>query len=156
VLSYQTPAQRERLRARVDAWQGSPVRRFLYDHLLLARLVAAPFLPPLNPWRIQFLEPQRAEPNEANGGRGEGAPAAGRQRLAEALAELEEIARTCDCRVVVAPVPGRSEVEGSRQLWLSIVGDTSIPWIDVLPSFEASSRRRASRTPTCTSSTTPC
>jgi lysophospholipase L1-like esterase len=136
VLAYQTPAQRQALRARVDAWAESGWRRALYRRSHLVRLLAAPFLPRLHPARIQFLQPSRAEL-----GLDAATRRARRPRWQAALAELEAIAAACDCRLLVAPVPPRSRAAGSLEVWRRRAGGSALEVIDPLPAIER--RRRA-------------
>lgn len=132
VLSYQTPAQREVLADRVDSHLARRLPRALYRHSFLVRLIAAPFLEPNDPHRIQFLQPRRAElgitaaQREARGG-----------DFRRALRELEEIAATCDCRLLVVPVPPRSQADGSLEMWRRHAEGLALVTLDVLPGIDA-------------------
>jgi lysophospholipase L1-like esterase len=137
VLSYPDELHRDRLRARVDAHESRPLRRWLYRNSYLARLVAGFFLPPLNPYRAEFLQPRRAELPS-----GPQVEAAGRLRWNAALAGLRELAQTCDCGLRVVPVPPRSEARGSLETWQRYAGPSGLDVLDLLPALEA--RRRAS------------
>jgi lysophospholipase L1-like esterase len=137
VLSYPDELHRDRLRARVDAHESRPLRRWLYRNSYLARLVAGFFLPPLNPYRAEFLQPRRAELPS-----GPQVEAAGRLRWNAALAGLRELAQTCDCGLRVVPVPPRSEARGSLETWQRAAGPSGLDVLDLLPALEA--RRRAS------------
>ena len=131
MLSYQSEVQRDRLRARVDAHLERPVRRWLYQRFYLARLLAAPFLPPLNPYRIDFLQPRRSEL-----GIDEATRRARREDWSRALAELEAIAAACQCRLLVAPVPPRSQPDGSLEVWRRQAGGHALELVDLLPAME--------------------
>lgn len=137
VLSYQSEAQRDRLRARVDDHLAHGRLRALYHRSYLVRLLALPFLPLRSPWRMDFQQPTRAELGIDE--------AARRARLADwqrALAELEAIAAGCDCRLLVAPVPPRSQPEGSLEVWRRRAGARSLEVVDLVPAIE---RLRGSR-----------
>jgi len=128
VLSYQSELQRDRLRARVDTHLTHRLRRALHRHSYLARLVSLPFLPVLSPYRIEFLQPRRAELGIGEARR--------RAHLADwnrALAQLEAIAAGCDCRLLVAPVPPRTRAEGSLEIWRRRAGERGLELADLLP-----------------------
>jgi len=137
VLSYQTQTQREALRARVDAHLARRLPRALYRHSYLVRLAAAPFLAPLDPYRIRFLQPRRAEL---------GIDAALRDARRAAwrglVRQLEDIAATCDCRLLVVPVPPRSQARGSLETWRRHAGDAALEVVDVLPGMETRLREQ--------------
>ena len=111
VLAYPSDSYRDALRAVVDAHLDAGVRRVLHRHSYLVRLVIAAVLPPMNPYRIEFLQPRLAaiEPRED--------PSVGQRRWTEAIARLEAVAETCDCRFVVVPVPPRFDARGSADVW---------------------------------------
>jgi lysophospholipase L1-like esterase len=129
VLSWQTGAQRDALRARVDAHREQRLRIALFESSYLARLAAAAWLPRNSPFRIEFQQPGRAEL---------GMPdlVAGQQRLRDALDELGGLPARCGCRVLVAPVPPRSEPRGSLDMWRRHAGSVPVEVIDVLPALE--------------------
>jgi hypothetical protein len=135
VLSYQTPAQRDALRARVDAHRQKRARILLFDTSYLARLAGAALLPRGSPFRMEFQQIARAELGEPD-------RAAGRQRLRAALADLEALAATCGCRVIVAPVPTLRHPRGSLDMWQRYAADVAVEVVDVLPAIE---RERAAR-----------
>jgi lysophospholipase L1-like esterase len=120
---------RDALRARVDDHQRRWVRRLLHNHSYLARLLAAVWLPRMNPYRIEFLQPRLAaiEPREP--------PRLGLQRWRDAIALLETSAAACDCRFLVVPVPPRSDARGSADIW-SRRGSPALETFDVLPRIE--------------------
>ena len=66
VLAYPSDPYRDALRARVDGHLEGSVGRFLHRHAYLARLFVALTQPPMNPYRIGFLQPRLAaiEPKE--------------------------------------------------------------------------------------------
>jgi lysophospholipase L1-like esterase len=137
VLSYQSELQRERLRARVDDHLERRLRRALHRHVYLVRLASLPFLSLRSPYRIEFLQPRRAELGIGEASR--------RRRLAdwrEALAELEAIAAGCRCRLLVAPVPPRSRAEGSLATWRRRAGERALELADPLPAIERMRREQ--------------
>jgi lysophospholipase L1-like esterase len=135
VLSYQSAAQRAGLRARVDAHLEGRLRRWLHDHVYLARLLAAPFLPPLNPYRIQFLQPRRSELAIDDALR-----AQRRTEWDRTLTDLEALAAACACRLLVAPVPPRSQADGSLAMWHRQAGARALEVVDLLPAMQALAR----------------
>ena len=90
VLSYQTPAQRDSLRERVDAHQAKRLQRFAVSHSYLARLVQLAAADPLDPHHIEFLQPRASEL-----GITEALRKSRRPQLARALGDLEQLARSC-------------------------------------------------------------
>jgi lysophospholipase L1-like esterase len=138
VLSYQTPAQRDALRARIDAHRDRRIPILLYQSSYLVRLASAPFLPRSSPFRMEFQQPARAELGEPD-------RAAGRERLRAALADFEALAAACGCRVLVAPVPPRSDPRGSLAMWGRIAGGLSLEVVDVLPALERALAARGLR-----------
>jgi hypothetical protein len=117
------------LRARVDSHRERRVRIRLFESSYLARLLGAALLPRGSPFRMEFQQPARAEL---------GAPDrdAGRRRLREALDALAGLPAACGCRVVVAPVPPRSDPRGSLDRWRRIDGGVAVEVVDVLPAIE--------------------
>jgi lysophospholipase L1-like esterase len=132
VLSYPDEAHRDRLRARVVAHESRTWRRGLYRNSYLVRLVAGLFLPHLNPYRAEFLQPRRAELPS-----GPQVNAAGQRRWETALADLRELAQTCDCGLRVVPVPPRSDARGSLEIWQRAAGPSGLAVLDLLPALEA-------------------
>ncbi len=134
VLAYPSDPHRDALRAVVDAHRDAGVRRFLHDRSYLVRLVVAAALPPMNPYRIEFLQPRLAaiEPKEN--------PSVGRRRWAEAVARLEAVAGSCDCRFVVVPVPPRSDARGSADVWARR-GSERLAVYDAAPAIAAERER---------------
>ncbi|MGH0031668.1 MAG: SGNH/GDSL hydrolase family protein [Myxococcota bacterium] len=137
VVSYQTREQRDALRARVDAHLEKRLRIGLYDHLYWARLLAAAWLPRLNPYHAEFVQPRLAElgPQARDG-------EAGARRFREAVDGLNALAERCDCRLVVAPVPPRKDARGSLALWQRYAPNSRLPLLDVLPILERERRVR--------------
>jgi len=134
VLSYPDPERREALRARVDAHLEGRLRRGLYAHSFLARLVANALLPAAHPYRMQFLQPRRSEIPERP-------PEAGRARWRAALSALAELRGRCACRLLVVPVPPRSDPGGSLRAWRRH-GDRDFEVLDVAPALERLRRER--------------
>ena len=54
VLSYQTPSQRDMLRARIDAHRAKRLRIWLFEHSFLVRLAGAALLSPWSPYRLEL------------------------------------------------------------------------------------------------------
>jgi hypothetical protein len=137
VLSYQTPAQREMLRARVDTHRRKTLRIWLFQHSFLVRLVGAALLSPWSPYRLELQQPRLAELGpQATDER------AARLRLNAALREIEAIAADCDCRLAVVPVPPRKDARGSLELWRRIAAGSRLELIDVLPDLERAREAR--------------
>ena len=59
-----------------------------------------------------------------------------RPRLRAVFADLESIARNCDCRFVVAPVPPRRSLDGSIDTLRKAVGKIDLEVVDVVPAIE--------------------
>jgi lysophospholipase L1-like esterase len=133
VLSYQTPAQRDALRARVDAHAQRRVLRALADHSLLARLGLAAWEGPRTLFRLNFLQPSRAELGLTPERLRERAP-----RARESFEALARFAERCDCGLVIAPVPARRELGASLQLAREVSAGLPLPIVDVLPGMRAS------------------
>jgi lysophospholipase L1-like esterase len=131
VLAYQDELQRMVLRRRVDAHRRRRVARWLFDHSYLVRL--AVYLPTQGRsiFRLHYQQLSAAEL---------GIDAAllreRRPRLRVALADLETLADSCDCRLVLVPVPPRRELGGSARVLRSSLGDSSLEIIDVVPAIE--------------------
>jgi hypothetical protein len=137
VLSYQSEAQREALRARVEAWRAHPWRRWIHENLYWARLMGALWLSPHDPYRLRFLQPRLAELAPPSRDARDGA-----RRFRAAVRGFEAFAAACDCRVWVAPVPPRADPAGSRRTWLRAAPQSTLPLLDVVPAF---ARARAIR-----------
>jgi hypothetical protein len=135
VLSYQTLAQRDRLRARVDAHRAKTLRVWLFEHSYQARLLGALLLPRGSPYRLHFQQARLAELGPAALD-----PAAGVRRHRLALQGLEQLASSCDCRLLVAPVPPRRDPEASREIWSRRAAGTSLELLDVLPALARARR----------------
>ncbi len=137
VLSYQTPSQRDMLRARIDAHRAKRLRIWLFEHSFLVRLASAALLSPWSPYRLELQQPRLAELGPAaNDER------AARSRLNAALQEMERIAAGCDCRLAVVPVPPRADARGSLELWRRIAAGFRLELIDVLPDLERAREAR--------------
>ncbi len=131
VLSYQSPGQRRALRARVDAHYEKGVRRWLFEHSYLARLLNAAVNEPLNPYRIQFLQPRKVElAIDARTRK------ARQQIFRTSLQQLEEISRSCDCRLLVVPVPAATKAEASLRIWRRNAGEAALEVLDLVPRME--------------------
>ena len=114
VLSYQSERQRDELRARVDAHLTHGVHRFWFDQLYLVRLLTLAVEGPRSLYHIQFVQPSAAELGVDDAVRRGREPA-----IERALDALERIARSCDCRFVVAPVPAKAGLAGSLEVFRS-------------------------------------
>ncbi|TDJ12424.1 MAG: hypothetical protein E2O66_07425 [Deltaproteobacteria bacterium] len=135
VLSYQTDDQRGDLRDRVDAHHERRLRRWFFDHSYIARLLQLA-LDPLDPLLIEFLQPSAKEMGLNDAVRNSRS-----SRVIAAFDGLEEIARSCNCRLVIAPVPPRSNAEGSARLARKIIGKRSLEILDLLPDMELERKR---------------
>jgi lysophospholipase L1-like esterase len=128
VLSYQTPAQRDALRAQVDAWASHAALRWLSQRSWLARLALVAAEGPANAYRLSFRQPSRAELGLT--------PELLQAREALPRRSFEELARfaaECDCRVIVVPVPARRELAASRDRVRELVrGLPALEVVDVL------------------------
>jgi len=136
VLSYQTTAQRDALRERADALAEARVRRFLFDHFFVARLVAYLSGGVLNPYRLNFLQPRLAEL-----GLDAAVIASRLPWVTEVLDRLERVGAECDCRLLIAPVPARIDLEGSLAVFRSQVGLRRFDVVDVAPVLRAALAR---------------
>ena len=136
VLSYQSGAQREALRAEVDRHLERRALRWLFEHSYLARLALVAAEGPATPFRLNFRQPRRAElgvgPDEAL------RRAAWPRESFEALARF---AQSCGCGLVVAPVPARRELDASLELARGLAAGLPLPIVDVLPGLRASLAR---------------
>jgi len=132
VLSYQTTAQREALRARADALAHAHVRRFLFDHFFVARLVAYLTGGVLNPYRLNFLQPGYAEL-----GLNATVIASRLPWVTEVLDRLERMGVECGCRLLIVPVPARIDLQGSLAIFRSQVGQRRFDVVDVAPALRA-------------------
>lgn len=131
VLAYPDDESRDLLRRRVDALESQWFRRFLFEHLYLARLYEYLRGGVLNPWRMNYLQRSRAEL-----GLDDAALARRRPAVAEALDRLEAFASRCDCQVLVVPVPPRSDPDGSLRLFQAETRGRSFDVVDVLPAMQ--------------------
>ena len=130
VLSYQTPDQRDALRARVDALHERWLLRFAEAHSYLVRLLVHATGGPLHPLRIEFLQTRKSEL-----GLTKEVVAERSQRLAGVLRELERLGRECDCRLIVAPAPPRREAKGSLRIFRREARGLDLEIVDVLPAM---------------------
>jgi lysophospholipase L1-like esterase len=127
VLSYQTPAQRDALRAEADAVASRRALRWLAQHSWLARLALVRLEGPANPFRLSFRQPSRAALGLT--------PNVLRAREAWPRRSFEELARfaaACDCRLIVVPVPARRELAASRDLVRELVKGLPLEVVDPL------------------------
>ncbi len=128
VLSYQSERQRDELRARVDVHLTHRLHRFLFDHVFLVRLLTLAVEGPRSLYHIQFVQPSAAELGVDDAVRRAREPA-----IERALDALERIARSCDCRFVVAPVPAKAGLAGSLEVFRSRTGGRSFEILDAAP-----------------------
>jgi lysophospholipase L1-like esterase len=136
VLSYQTLAQRDAMRVRIDSHHEKKLRRWLFDHFYLIRLLNVAIDEPLNPYRIQFLQPRLAELGiDARVRQARGA------RLGAVFRELVRFSESCNCRLLVVPVPPAADAKGSLDLWRRNARTTALEVLDVVPALEQIRRR---------------
>lgn len=128
VLSYQTPAQRDGLRARVDQHLERSAWRFAFERSYLVRLGTALALGPHNLFRLEFVAPRRAELE-----RGPDTLARRRVALRGSFEGLEALGRDCACRLLMVPVPARRELSASVRILRSWTGGLDLEVVDVLP-----------------------
>jgi lysophospholipase L1-like esterase len=128
VLSYQTRAQRDGLRARVDAHLERRALRWAFERSYLVRLGAGLALGPRNLFRLEFVTPRRAELE-----RGPEALARRRVALRQAFEGLEALGRDCTCRLLIVPVPARRELTGSLRILRRQIADLDLEVVDVAP-----------------------
>ena len=136
VLSYQDAAQRERLRAEVDAHLERRALRWLFDRSYLVRLALVAAEGPATPFRLNFRQPTRAELGLT--------PAEERRRERwprESFEALARFAASCECGLVVVPVPARRELEASLGLARGLAEGLPLPIVDVLPRMRAALAR---------------
>jgi len=125
VLSYPTEAQGAELRARVDAHLARPLRRWIHDASYLVRLLVGSFAGRASPYRMEFLQaPSGPEPERRE-------LRAGLARYRAAVEELGDLGERCACRVVVAPVPPRSDAFGSERIWRRRAPSAPLELLDV-------------------------
>jgi lysophospholipase L1-like esterase len=132
VLSYQSEAQRSDLRARVDAHLTRTTHRFLYEHLQLVGLLTLALEGPRSLHHIRYVQPSAAELGIDDAARSRREPA-----LTRALDALESIARSCNCRFVVTPVPAKAGLAGSLEVFRARTGERSFEIFDVAPLIES-------------------
>jgi len=130
VLSWQGEAQRAALRARVDAHRERRVLRWLFERSHLVRLVVRALEGPRSPFFMPFQQPSPAELGIDDAVRRERWP-----RVRAAWRDVEALARACDCRFVVVPVPPRGEPGGSLHALRRALGPTDLEVIDVVPAL---------------------
>jgi len=131
VLSYQNELQRAVLEKRVDDHLDRRLAVWAFDHSYAVRLVVHALEGPLNLFRLRFVQTRRAELGIDEARRRERAA-----HVRAAFAGLEAFARECDCRVVVAPVPPRRSLDGSRRVLGRWLGGAALPVVDVVPAME--------------------
>jgi lysophospholipase L1-like esterase len=141
VLSYQTRAQRDGLRARVDDHLERSALRWAFERSYLVRLGTTLALGPHNLFRLEFVAPRRAELE-----RGPEVLARRRRALRQAFEGLEALGRDCTCRLLIVPVPARRELAASRRILQDQVGDLDLEVVDVLPDM-VRALERDGRTP---------
>ncbi len=131
VLSYQSELQRAVLEQRVDDHLERRLAGWAFDHSYGVRLVVHALQGPLNLFRLRFVQTRRADL-----GIDEARVREQAAQLRAAFAGLEAFARECDCRVVIAPVPPRRSLDGSRRVLGRWLGDAALPVVDVVPAME--------------------
>lgn len=136
VLSYQNAAQREVLRAQVDAHLERSALRWLFERSFLVRLALVAAEGPATPFRLNYRQPSRAQlgltPDER------------RRRAAWPRQSFEALARfaaSCECGLVLAPVPARRELDASLGLARRLADGLPLAIVDVLPRLRAALAR---------------
>jgi lysophospholipase L1-like esterase len=136
VLSYQSEAQRDALRAQVDAVYQHRVLRWLFQRSYLVRLALVALEGPATPFRLNFRQPSRAAlglgPDEL------------RRRESWPRASFESLARfaaSCDCGLVLVPVPARRDLSASLELARGLAAGLPLEIVDVLPRMRAALAR---------------
>lgn len=130
ILSWQTEAQHAALRARVDAHLERRALRWLFERSYLVRLVLRAVGGPRSPFFMPFQQPSPAELGIDDAVRRARLP-----RVRAVWREIEAIARGCDCRFVVVPVPPRGDLRGSLRVLRDAVGPTPLEVLDVVPAL---------------------
>jgi len=142
ILSYQNAGQRDALRADIDRHLERRLARLGFEHSHLARLAIRALEGPRSPFFMRFQQPSASELGVDDALRREQAP-----RVKQAWRDVERLARDCDCRFAVVPVPPRGDLRGSWRAYQSSAGETSLEGIDVVPALRAAltaARRPAS------------
>ncbi len=127
VLSYQDPLQRTVLRGRVDEHLRRRTTRWLFDHSYLVRLVFFT-VSGNNLFRLHFVQPTAAELEIT-----EAVKSRRRSGVRAIFRDLLALSRSCDCRLVVAPVPPRRRIDGSLNLLRRWLGEIPLEIVDVVP-----------------------
>ena len=128
VLAYQTRAQRDALRARVDAHLERSALRWAFERSYLVRLALNLAQGPHNLFRLGFVAPRRAELE-----RGPRVLARRRLALRRSFEGLEALGRDCACRLLIVPVPARRDLAASLRVLQSQIGSLELEVVDVLP-----------------------
>jgi lysophospholipase L1-like esterase len=130
VLSYQSDAQRDTLRARVDAHLERRRARWLFQRSYLFRALTSAALGERTPFHWRFLQPSRAElgidPKTLR---------SRRPQVHRVFQEIDAIAARCNCRFVVVPVPPRDDLAGSLRAARRAAAGTRLEIVDVLPAM---------------------
>lgn len=132
-LSYQDDLGRMTLRSRVDEHLERGLLRAAWERSYLARLALGAWLGARNPFRLNFLQSSAAELGIDDALLRQRAP-----RVAAAFRALERFAESCDCRVLVVPVPARRELDGSARVLARRAPDLALEVVDVAPALERS------------------
>ena len=135
VLSYQSDAQRDALRARIDAHRERRLARWLFERSTLARLWLRASDGERSPFFLPFQQTSAAEL-----GIDDAVRESRRPRLAAVWREIEALAAGCDCRFLVVPVPPRGDLGGSRRAYAEVAGDASLEMLDVVPALRRALR----------------
>jgi len=130
VLSYQDELQRMVLRGRVDEHLRRRTTRWIFDHSYLVRLVFF-VVSRNNLFRLHFVQPTAAELEIT-----EAVKNRRRSGVRGIFRDLLELSRSCDCRLVVVPVPPRRRIDGSLNLLKRWLGDISLEIVDVVPAMK--------------------
>jgi lysophospholipase L1-like esterase len=136
VLSYQSQAQRDALRAQVDRVHERRALRWLFQRSYLVRLALVALEGPATPYRLNFRQPSLAAlglgPEELH--RREAWPRASFEALAR-------FAERCDCGLVIVPVPARRDLAASLELARGLAAGLPLEIVDVLPRMRAALAR---------------
>jgi lysophospholipase L1-like esterase len=131
VLAFQDELQRMILRRRVEVHLDRRFARWLFDHSFLVRMLEFLRSGNRNLFRLHYVQPTAAELGIDDAVKRERRP-----RLRAVFADLEELARGCGCRFLVAPVPPRRSLDGSLRVFRRWVGDAELELIDAVPAME--------------------
>jgi len=129
VLGYLDEAQRDTLRAYVDAHAPGSLGRFVFEHLWTSR-VLVPLLPGLDLLRTNYLTPSRAD-LAVETARENAAP------LSAHVRRLEALARQYGFRTIVTPVPPKRYPRASRRKFERAIGPVALAALDVVDAREA-------------------